>query len=146
MGRIKTTRKKTWYTFYISIAIFIVVYAVVYIISISMEEKYPLASTINSIEILSFMIALISSVGFLYGRIKLLWDKIKLEIDDVRTQRLIHHYNLCLKYINTNQYDKAVKVYKDIFQGTNKPTEYILRVMLKVYKGKSLIDEYLPKN
>lgn len=143
MRRIKKAKQQSWYALYISVFIFIMSYTLFYFFAVGVETKPISDFILANIMRTTLLISIVVSVGFLYGRTKFIWDRIFNKFEHVKSERTRHHYNLCLSHIENKKYDKALKIYNDIFKGTDRPMDHILRVALKVYNGDSLVDECL---
>jgi len=108
---------------------------------IEVSHCAPCENEETHIQFLSSLTSILFSILIYSSIYDKIWDKIKNQKIYYQNVRGINHYNLCLKHIENNNYQKALKIYNEIFKGEHR--ESSLSLALKVLNKESLKDEML---
>jgi len=142
-GQVYKAKKRTILYMVLTPIIYIVLFYGVYYLAMSLERQPISDYYLNTMRFTSFLCATIGSFLSFYIANMILWDKLKRKMRQYKYDRLINHYNLCLKHMENKDYQKALQIYNKVFGNSNQPTAHIIRVALKVAHNQTLEDEYL---
>jgi len=143
-NRVKTAKKKTWIYISLTPIVFVVLYFGFLTMLKGMQTTMPLTDyMLSQIRFSSYLVAGVGTFCFYYISYILTWNNLKREVSFHKSERLVFHYNLCLRLINENEYKKALITYNGIFGNSNQSVAHIIRVALKVAYKEPLEDELI---